>query len=916
MSHSHHYRHKKHSSEDSEAFDSVNDTSLAEERPQSPAQRYARFKKHNAYERSEAARFARTLPFELDPFQIEANEALEAGKNVLVAAPTGAGKTIVADFAMHLAEEKNVKAFYTTPIKALSNQKYHDLVDIYGSENVGLLTGDTSINSEANIVVMTTEVLRNMLYENSETLRALRYVILDEVHYLADKFRGPVWEEVIIHLPESVKIVGLSATVSNVEDFCAWIESVRGATKLVVSEKRPVPLEQHVMVQSDDEHEPELIDLYRHSKTGVQTDKLNAKLVDRIDQLDRKAVSRAHEERRGSKNRHRAGGVERRRRPGQVRRYTPRRWAVVDELNFMGLLPGIYFIFSRNGCDEAVEQCLRAGLELTTKDEVMRIRAIVDEMVEGELDHADLKALGFARFRYALEEGFAPHHAGMVALFRQIVERLFEEGLVKMVFATETLALGINMPARCVVIEKLEKFNGVDHVTLTPGEYTQLTGRAGRRGIDTIGHAVIVDHRGFVPATAASLSSKRVYPLHSSFKPTFNMAVNLLNSSSYETARDTLDHSFAQWEANESAEDLVSRIQTLEKAVDGYEKAFACSHGDFKEFMTNRQKLSYLQKDERRHLKRQSFRSDKERSQAFLSLDRRIEQLKTEESEHPCKSCPDFQNHLKWGHRWLRESRELQRARVRYMSRTGSVARQFDQICSVLSSLGYLKETGNATGSNSQNVGNNVLASQSKANGEFVASSKGHANDVQPVQDQRDYQLTLRGQLLRHLYSEYDLVLSEAIIDGFLDKLEPEELAATLSALVYQARRGGDNEPRRYPGGPDGPVALSCRQLRDVFSDVEMMREDADLDELEPLDFGLVDVIYDWARGDDLAQILHGTELTGGDFVRNAKRLSDVLQQISTAGDYYEHDNPHLAQNARKANQLINRGIVAYSGVD
>lgn len=840
----------------------------------------------------------------------------------MVAAPTGAGKTIVADFAMHLAQEKNVKAFYTTPIKALSNQKYHDLVEIYGSDHVGLLTGDTSINSEANIVVMTTEVLRNMLYENSETLRALRYVILDEVHYLADKFRGPVWEEVIIHLPKSVKIVGLSATVSNVEDFCAWIESVRGATKLVVSEKRPVPLEQHVMVQSDDQHEPELIDLYRHNKNGVQTDKLNAKLVDRIDQLDRKATSRAHEEWRGGKNRHRRGAEKRRRRPGQVRRYIPRRWAVVDELNFMGLLPGIYFIFSRNGCDEAVEQCLRAGLELTTKDEVMRIRAIVDEMVEGELDHADLKALGFARFRYALEEGFAPHHAGMVALFRQIVERLFEEGLVKMVFATETLALGINMPARCVVIEKLEKFNGVDHVTLTPGEYTQLTGRAGRRGIDTIGHAVIVDHRGFVPATAASLSSKRIYPLHSSFKPTFNMAVNLLNSSSYETARDTLDHSFAQWEANESAEDLVSRIQTLEKAVEGYEKAFTCSHGDFKEFMTIRQKLSYLQKEERRHLKRRNFTSDKARNEAFRNLDKRIAELKTEEGEHPCKSCPDFQNHLKWGHRWLRESKELQHARGRYESRTGLVARQFDQICNVLSSLGYLKETGKNAGKDSaaEDSENSFPTDMSDGsdlqdwNRSKVSSSE--KTELQPVQDVRDYHLTMRGQLLRHLYSEYDLVLSEAITDGFLDELEPEELAATLSALVYQARRGGDNEPRRYPGGPGGPVASSCRQLRDVFSDVEMMREDADLDELEPLDFGLVDIMYDWARGEDLAQILHGTELTGGDFVRNAKRLSDVLQQISTAEKYYENDDPHLAENARKANKLVNRGIVAYSGVD
>ena len=219
----------------------------------SPAQRYASFQKANKHRASVAARFAATLPFDLDDFQTEANDALEAGSNVLVAAPTGAGKTVVADFAIYLAQERNVKAFYTTPIKALSNQKYHDLVDVYGPDKVGLLTGDTSINSEADIVVMTTEVLRNMLYEHSTTLTALRYVILDEVHYLADRFRGPVWEEVIIHLPKTVKIVGLSATVSNVEDFSNWIASVRGETKLVISEHRPVPLEQHVVVQADEQ---------------------------------------------------------------------------------------------------------------------------------------------------------------------------------------------------------------------------------------------------------------------------------------------------------------------------------------------------------------------------------------------------------------------------------------------------------------------------------------------------------------------------------------------------------------------------------------------------------------------------------------------------------------------------------------
>ncbi|WEV71729.1 DEAD/DEAH box helicase [Bifidobacterium sp. ESL0790] len=902
MTHSHH-SHRSHRIPGTSIERIINDgqEESAEESSPSPAERYASFKRQQTYNASQAARFASTLPFELDRFQIEANEALEAGDNVLVAAPTGAGKTVAADFAIYLAQQHNVKAFYTTPIKALSNQKYHDLVALYGEKNVGLLTGDTSINSEANIVVMTTEVLRNMLYERSETLRALRYVVLDEVHYLADKFRGPVWEEVIIHLPKSVKVIGLSATVSNVEDFCAWMESVRGTTKLVVSEKRPVPLEQQVMVQSDERHEPQLIDLYRHNKEGEQTTKLNAKLIERIDQLDRQAARRQAAEHRD--DRRRRHGKRNHRSSYQIQRYAPRRWAVVDELNYLGLLPGIYFIFSRNGCDQAVEQCLNAGLELTTEDEVARIRKIVDEMVEGQLSHTDLKALDFARFRYALEEGFAPHHAGMVALFRQIVERLFEEGLVKMVFATETLALGINMPARCVVVEKLQKFNGTDHVTLTPGEFTQLTGRAGRRGIDTVGHAVVVDHRGFEPATLASLSSKRVYPLHSSFKPTFNMAVNLLNSSDYDVARDTLDHSFAQWEANESAGDLESRIVTLRGAVEGYEKAFACSHGDFKSLMEIRRKLSYLQKDERRHLKRRQYHNQKERTAAFRDLDQRIAQLKNEESDHPCKSCPDFQKHLKWGNRWLRESKELRRAQSRYDSRTGSVARQFDRICSILESLGYLSTQQRGATADSDNVNH-------------LETIDDDTIKRQDANNKKAYHLTESGQLLRHLYSEYDLVLAEAIGSQIFDDLEPEELAAVLSSLVYQARRGGDNEPKRYPGGPDGQVAQVCGDLREIFADVEGMKDDADLEESEPLDFGIVDVMYDWSRGEDLAQILHGTEMTGGDFVRNAKRVADILQQIAMAYPYYEKGNPNLAESARAAVKMVNRGIVAYSGVD
>lgn len=848
------------------------------ERELSPAERYQAFKESRQHMQSVAARFADRIPFELDAFQQDANEALEAGSNVLVAAPTGAGKTVVADFAIYLAQQRNVKAFYTTPIKALSNQKYHDLVDMYGADKVGLLTGDTSINSEADIVVMTTEVLRNMLYEHSTTLNALGYVILDEVHYLADRFRGPIWEEVIIHLPQSVRIIGLSATVSNVEDFADWIESVRGDTKLVVSEHRPVPLDQYVLLQKDPRTEPELFDLYRRDDMGEQTVKMNARLMNRLDELDCMEARRARADAHDRSERRRDRGSKRKfvRKP---ERYQPRRWAVVDELNFLGMLPAIYFVFSRNGCDEAVDQCLNAGLRLTTDEEALRIRKIVDEMIEGQLTREDLKTLHFPQFRYALEEGFAAHHAGMIALFKQIVERLFEEGLIKCVFATETLALGINMPARSVVVEKLEKYNGTGIVPLTPGEYTQLTGRAGRRGIDTIGNAIVVDHRDFKPETAVALSSKRVYPLHSSFKATFNMAVNLLNSSDYETARDTLDHSFAQWEANESAWDLEACIGKLRKAIAGYEEAMANDAGDMVELLRIRMKLSDLQKNERRRLKHEVFKSNEERSRAFRRLDAQIAQLKEQEANHPAKQSPDFKTLMKWGHRWVRETKELERLEYRYKSRTSSVARQFDRICHSLEVLGYLE----------------------------TADENGHI----------DYRLTEYGQLLRRLYTERDLVLAQAITHGIFDDLNAPELAAVMSSLLYEPRRGEGGEPRRYPGGPRGRVMQAANALRDMDGQIIALCEANGLENyLQPLDFGIVDLMYNWAYGDSLSEVLEHSDMTGGDFVRTAKRIADVLQQIAVAEPYLGEGGAELAAVAHEAYERVNRGIVAYSGVD
>lgn len=852
-----------------------------------PAQAHARFLERQEREKTLASQFEHSLPFEVDDFQDKALRGLEEGDNVLVAAPTGAGKTVIADFAVFLAQHRNMKAFYTTPIKALSNQKYHDLVKIYGKQNVGLLTGDISINSEANIVVMTTEVLRNMLYERSVTLDALRYVVLDEIHYLGDQFRGQVWEEVIIHLPRRVKIVGLSATVSNIEDFGAWIESVRGKTRLIVSEHRPVPLEQSVIVQASPTQEPEIYDL---EGDGEGPANVNPELLQRLRELNHRAAVRQSALRKaedGGRGRHRSG--RRARRPGipdrPVRRYYPSRADVVDELDVRGLLPAIYFIFARKGCERAVEECINAGLTLTTEQEALLIRRIADTMVAGTLGTQDLKALHYSSFRFALEHGFAAHHAGMVALFREIVEACFEQGLIKVVFATETLALGINMPARSVVIEKLDKFNGVSRVPLTPGQYTQLTGRAGRRGIDTLGHAVVVDQDGLDPAALAALSSRRVYPLHSSFSPSFNMAVNLLSHLDYDSSRRTLDKSFAQWEANEDSSQIEEQIDDVQAEIKGYETNLDCRYGNIHEFLLLRQHLTDLQRGERRKLRHTQFRTPQERRKAFQRLDDEISRTRRAEREHPCNDCPNLQRHLRWGRHWLTAHRQLDRLQDQYRSRTGLVSRRFELICSVLLDLGYLK-------------------------GDHPA----------------EYRLTAKGQILRRLYTEKDLLLAQCLEEHVFDGCDAQQLASLVSAFIYEPRYAEAGRfPSHFPGGKKGAIAVRVRQMEDIWDSLDYTVEQAGLDPLDQLSYGITGAIYDWSADKPLLSVLRDIDIQPGDFVRTCKRLCDVLGQIRDASAQQAADDPHspdaaswdlLSQTADEAYSIVNRGVVSYSGTD
>lgn len=812
------------------------------------------------------AAFAASQKFRLDDFQIAGCHALEAGRSVLVAAPTGAGKTIVGEFAIHLAmREVGDKAFYTTPMKALSNQKFRELVEVYGPDDVGLLTGDTNINASARVVVMTTEVLRNMLYADSPALRGLRYVVMDEVHYLADRIRGAVWEEVIIHLPAQVRLVSLSATVSNAEEFGDWLDTVRGDTEVIVSETRPVPLEQHVLVRGD------LLPLF-DDRAGVATAQVNQELT-RIRSVKGGSYEGNRRAQQFRSDAHRGGYGGTRRRPNKGGRRPVRsaniqrierldRPDVVRLLERANLLPAIFFIFSRVGCDAAVQQVRRSGVRLTSSDEKAEIRSIVQQRTRSLLDE-DLAVLGYWEWLDNLERGVASHHAGLLPAFKEVVEELFQRKLVKVVFATETLALGINMPARTVVLEKLEKFNGEARVAITSGEYTQLTGRAGRRGIDVEGHAVVQWTEGMDPQAVAALASRRTYPLNSSFRPTYNMAVNLIDQFGRSRAREILESSFAQFQADRAVVGLARQVREQEESLAGYERAMACDRGDFVEYAAIRRDLSDLEKLNRKDAT--ASRSTRDARQ------REIQSLRKRMQRHACHSCPDRENHARWGERHAKLSRTIGKLRKQIDSRTGTVARIFDRVVDVLAALDYVR-----------------------------------------VADDGTTTLTPAGRTMRRIYGERDLLVAEALRTGIWKDLDAPALAALACCLVYEPRResarpGGSGMGER--GLPRGPFRRALDGTLDLWQRLDDLEQDHRLPGSEAPSPGLAAAMHAWARGGTLDRVLIEADMAAGDFVRWAKQTIDLLDQLSLVAE------PEVATVARRALDAVRRGIVAYSGV-
>lgn len=803
----------------------------------SPAERFARAKNNRRH--SALIDFTELLNFPLDPFQERACQALAEGYGVLVAAPTGAGKTIVGEFAIHKAIQEQQKVFYTTPIKALSNQKYLELVARYGPERVGLLTGDSNQNSDAQIVVMTTEVLRNMIYANSNNLISLGYVVMDEVHYLADRSRGAVWEEVILHLPKDVKIVSLSATVSNAEEFGAWLDEVRGQTKVIVSEHRPVPLNQHVLFGN------ELLDLFdgtSHQVNPELTQKHNNKL--------RQNTSRPTRGRRGYPGGPRSESV--------IARIS--KPEIVDILDEADLLPAIMFIFSRAGCEAAVKACVHSSIRLTTTEERQEIRRIVEEKCYNIADE-DLNTLGYFEWLSALERGVAAHHAGMLPAFKEVVEELFLKKLVRVVFATETLSLGINMPARTVVLERLDKFNGEGRVQITPGEYTQYTGRAGRRGIDTQGHSVIQWAANLDPNTVAGLASKRTYPLISSFRPTHNMAVNLVEAFGRERAREVLETSFAQFQADRSVVGLAKGLRDKQSTLDGYAEAIKCHLGDFMKYASMRREISDLEKEFASSRVRAERGKDIRTSKGRHEKERHLAQLKKDLKHHACHNCNDREAHARWAERYFKLKRELDASLSQIEGRTNQVARTFDRICALLEELEYISFDG------------------------------------------QDAIVLEAGKTLSRIYGDRDLLISEALRHGIWRGIDPAGLAALASALVYEARRDEELEYRV----PKGNFANYAERSVDLWWELESLAKKHKLPGTSQLDFSISYAFHRWASGARLDQVLELADLLPGDFIRWAKQVIDTLDQIAQSSE------GEISSTAKNAIDQVKRGIVAYS---
>ena len=763
--------------------------------------------------------FEATQPFKLDGFQREAIDKLDRGRGgVLVSAPTSSGKTVVAEYAIFRALHAGTKVVYTTPLKALSNQKYHDFVRQYGEPTVGLVTGENSINPDAPVVVMTTEILRNLIYEDLQRLDMVSYVVLDEVHYIDDFPRGSVWEEIVIQAPTTIKLVGLSATIGNFREIAEWMAENRGGMETVFHDVRPVELKLWLAINN------RFLPLFK-GDGGI----------------DQRTWTRAAEEEEASY---------------RVGRYTrlPSNdlLHVIEELRRGDMLPSIYFIFSRRGCREALQRCSYHEIDLTTAAEKEAIDAVAAERLQGLTDH-DEEVL-FRRMVDArlLRRGLAEHHAGLLPYHKEMVEELFQRGLIKVVFATETLSLGINMPARGVVVSSFTKFDGTNFSNLTTGELTQLMGRAGRRGIDVIGHGVILKESDVEVGVIYEVAMGPTLVVESKFLPSYNMALNLLRIYTPEQAEGLMERSFGQFQKRLAEEKTRERLVNVRARLEDIRHLW-----DSKEVSIDDVAQYFKLEDRRRairiELKRLRREAGAERrgrrgkhTRAQGSAGRLVQRLEIEakgllERQHKLKlvRSPRFGEYLQKYAEIRALQKELDGGEREITGQMDEYARKLRRLCKILTETGFL------------------------------------AHD----------RPTDKGLFASRIYGENTILVAEAVWLGWLEGLAPEELCAVLIMLAAEDReRGGRDRqpraPRRYPTPAIAQTARLVRSLYFRFADLE-----GDLDEpnLRQPSHDYIDFAYRWSAGEPLDQIPLPANVDIGDAIKAMKSLYSLLRQLEWA---------------------------------
>jgi len=874
------------------------------------------------------------FPFPLDGFQLEAIDALNQGHSVVVSAPTGSGKTLIGEYAIYRALAHGQRVFYTTPLKALSNQKLRDFRAQFGNDQVGLMTGDLTANREAPIVVMTTEIFRNMLYAeldgDEDPLEGVEAVVLDECHYMNDSQRGTVWEESIIHCPPPIQLVALSATVANAGQLTDWIEQVHGPTDLIVSNFRPVPL-QFSFCSAKGLHP-----LLNEAGTGLHP---NCKVW------------------RAPKGHQRKGKT-----PKPPQPEAPSLGFVVAQLAERQMLPAIVFLFSRRGCDKAVRDLAKASLvnEAEAARLLQRVEAFAENSPEAVRDggHAD-----------ALLRGVAAHHAGVLPAWKELIEELFQEGLVKVVFATETLAAGINMPARTTVISALSKRTENGHRPLMASEFLQMAGRAGRRGLDVQGYVVTVQSRFEGVREAGQLATSPPDPLVSQFTPSYGMVLNLLQRYELPKAKELVERSFGRYLATLDLVDDQARIAELREQLEQIgETATDVPWEDFEDYEKQRSRL----REERRLLRilqqqaEETLAHELTLALQFASpgtlVSLKAPQLRggvspaviveklegpgqyplllclTDENVWivvPCHavvcihaelSCLQVQNIPAPMLEHAGELRHGDQPSGGLALAVGSMARRHDMHTPQYDLAGEVQEQSRLVHGLEEELeihpahrwGDRRQLKKQRRRMEELEEEIAERQRLLHHRANRHWETFLALiEILRHfgcldelepteigrtvaaLRGDNELWLGLALMSGHFDELAPADLAAALEAISTEVSR-----PDLWSGFPPPPLAEEAlHDLRGLRRELLRLQEHHDVVVPVWWEPDLMGVVKAWAEGESWSDLIANTSLDEGDVVRLMRRTVDLLAQLP----YCPAISEELRRNGRRALQMINR---------